>query len=336
MVGAVVVRDGGIVGEGWHARYGGPHAEVMALAAAAERARGATVYVTLEPCNHHGKTPPCSDALLAAGVSRVVAAVRDPSRVAAGGAARLRAAGVDVTLGVGADAARELNAPFFHAQASDRPWLTLKLALSIDGALADHTHRPGWLTGPRARREVHRLRAGSDAVAVGIGTALADDPALTVRDVPPPRSPPLRIVFDRAARLPLHSQLVRTAYEVPVVVVCSEPVPDAARVLERAGVALLPAASLDDALRILRRDFGVRSLFVEGGAGIAGALWAADRVDRLITFQAPVVLGQGALPAFASAPSVRAADAPRLPVLARRALGGDLMTTFAVHALEDR
>ncbi|AHG90651.1 riboflavin biosynthesis protein RibD [Gemmatirosa kalamazoonensis] len=337
MVGAVVVRDGEIVTEGWHARYGGPHAEAAALAAAGDRARGATVYVTLEPCNHHGKTPPCSDALIAAGVRRVVVAAEDPHPVAAGGAKKLRAHGIEVVTGVEREAARELNAPFFHALASDRPWVVLKLALSLDGAVADDTRRPGWLTGRAARREVHRLRAGSDAVAVGIGTALADDPELTVRDASAPRVPPLRVVFDRSARLPDVSRLVRTARDVPTAVVVSPHTP-AARLndLEGAGVRVVRAATLHDALRALRADHDVRSLLVEGGAGLASALWTAGLVDRLITFQAPVVLGRGALPAFGDVPAARAEAARRLPIVARRAFGDDLMTIYAVHTLESR
>jgi diaminohydroxyphosphoribosylaminopyrimidine deaminase/5-amino-6-(5-phosphoribosylamino)uracil reductase len=165
MVGAVVVRDGVVVGEGYHARYGGDHAEIAALRAAGGLARGATVYVSLEPCAHHGKTPPCADALIAAGVARVVAAADDPNAKAGGGADRLRAAGVDVDVGVEEDAARELNAPFFHAFASaDRPWVIVKLALSVDGAIADARRSAGWLTGPEARREAHALRARHDAV----------------------------------------------------------------------------------------------------------------------------------------------------------------------------
>ena len=333
MVGAVVVREGAVVGEGWHRRWGGPHAEVEALRAAGDAARGATAYVTLEPCNHHGKTPPCSEALLAAGVRRVVAAVADPNPLAVGGAERLRAAGVDVTVGVEEAAARELNAPFFHALASDRPWVTLKLALSLDGGLADHTRRPGWLTSARSRREVHRLRAGADAVAVGIGTALADDPALTVRDAPAPRVPPARVVFDRGARLPLESRLARTAGEAPVIVVCEDAGSAEARRLAGAGVALVEAGSVGDALRALREAHGVRSVLVEGGAGLAGALWDAGAVDRLIIFRAPVVLGGGALGAFAGAAPARAEDARRLPVVERRAFGDDLMTTFAVNPI---
>ena len=225
MVGAVVVRDGVVVGEGWHGQFGGPHAEVEALRAAGERARGATLYVSLEPCNHVGKTPPCTDAILAAGVRRVVAACADRSPVAQGGAQRLREAGVDVVVGVEEAAARELNAPFFHALASDRPFVQLKLALSLDGALADHSRQPGWLTGEPARREVHRMRAGADAIAVGIGTVLADDPELTVRHAAPPRVAPTRVVFDTSARLPRTSKLAHSASEVPVIVVCWAPEP---------------------------------------------------------------------------------------------------------------
>src|SRR4051812_29625349 len=179
MVGAVVVRDGVIVGEGWHTAFGEAHAEVEALRAAGERAEGATVYVTLEPCAHQGKTPPCANALVAARVARVVIAARDPNREATGGIELLRDSGIAVTLGVVESEARELNAPFFHAFEQKRPWVTLKLALSLDGALADASGRSRWITGEESRRVVHEMRAGSDAIGVGIGTVLADDPSLT-------------------------------------------------------------------------------------------------------------------------------------------------------------
>lgn len=330
MVGAVVVQAGQVVGEGWHARYGGPHAEVAALEAAGDRARGATVYVTLEPCTHAGKTPPCVDALLRAGVRRVVAGTRDPTPEAAGGLERLRAAGIDVASGVEERAVRDLDPPFFHAVASDRPWVTLKLALSIDGAIADSTRAPGWLTGPEARAAVHRLRAGSDAVAVGIGTAIADDPALTVRDAPAPRVAPRRVVFDRQARLPLESVLVRTARETPTTVVVGHG--DASRVaaLRAAGVEVVRAEALADGLRALRAR-GVRSLLVEGGAALAGALLAGALVDRLIILQAPIILGAGALPAFAAAPAQAARAAVRLRVVERTVLGDDLMTVYSLR-----
>lgn len=337
LVGATIVRDGQVVGEGWHAEYGGPHAEVAALRAAGEAARGATAYVTLEPCNHWGHTPPCVDALLAAGVSRVVVAVADPHPIAAGGAERLRAAGIAVDVGVLAEQAIELNAPFFYDVAGGvRPWITLKLALSIDAALADATRAPAWLTGVAARRAVHGMRAGHDAIAVGIGTALADDPALTVRGARSPRVPPLRVVFDRRARLPLHTTLARTARELPTCVVCEPDAPaDRRAALEAAGVQVIAAGTLEHGCLALRAA-GVRSMLVEGGAGIVGALWAAELVDRLVTFQAPVVLGANALAAFGSAPSQPARGARRLPVLGRRTVGDDLLTTYAVHPVPTR
>ena len=328
MVGAVVVRGDEIVGEGWHARYGGPHAEAMALEAAGPRARGSTVYVTLEPCAHHGKTPPCADALIAAGVSRVVAAVADPNPVASGGGERLRAAGIEYLAGVSEPEARELNAPFFFALRSDRPWVTLKLATSIDGAITDHHRSSAWLTGPRARRVVHRLRAGSDAVAVGIGTALADDPMLTVRGRLRPRVAPARVVFDRQARLPLTSKLARTAREVPTIVVAESADSERALSLRDAGVRVLPGATMPDALRQLRSN-GISSVLVEGGAGLAAELLSACVVDRLVIFQAPLLLGGGSLNAFSGLPPALVRDAPRLTVLERRTIGDDLMTVYA-------
>ena len=328
MVGAVVVRGGVVVGEGYHARYGAEHAEAVALRAAGPMARGATVYVTLEPCSHFGKTPPCVDALLGAGVARVVAATRDPNPVAGRGAERLRDAGIAVDVGVEERAARELNAPFFHAFRSDRPWISLKLALSIDGAITDASRSIGWFTSPEARREVHRLRAGADAVAVGAGTALADDPQLTVREAPPPRVPPRRVVFDSSMRLPLASRLVRTARETPTVIVATKPVDrdanERATALEAAGVEILRHASLGEALRTIR-GLGVRSMLVEGGAMLAASLLREGAVDRLIIFQAPVVLGAGSLPAFAEVPS-----RGRLEVIDRATFGDDLMTVYGL------
>jgi len=327
MVGAVVVRDGVAVGEGWHTRYGSAHAEVEALRSAGERARGATMYVTLEPCNHYGQTPPCTDAILGAGIRRVVAAVADPSPVARGGADRLRTEGVEVLVGVEERAARELNAAFFHALASDRPFVQLKLALSLDGALADRTRHPGWLSGHEARTEVHRLRAGADAVAVGIGTALADDPLLTVRGFTPPRVAPIRVVFDTSARLPLGSKLVQSAREVPLLVVCWAPDPAHAAALEHAGVELLHAASLPHALRALRAR-GVRSLLVEGGAGLAAAVLQEAQVDRLIIFRAPILLGGGSLNAFGGLLPSTIDAAPRWQIVQARRLGDDELTIY--------
>lgn len=335
LVGAVIVRDGQMVGEGWHAQFGAAHAEVMALQAAGEASRGATLYVSLEPCNHHGKTPPCADALIAAGIARVVCATPDPNPIAGGGAERLRAAGIDVTVGVCQQEALDLNAAFFWVQRhsspqAPRPWITLKLAISIDGAIVDASRARGWLTGPEARQAVHLLRAQADAIAIGVGTAIADDPLLTVREVPPPRVAPLRVVFDRSARLPTTSALAQSASGGPPVVVCTDGHHEAAQQALRAlGVELVVAPTLAGALTALRQR-GVHHLLVEGGATLGSALMAAGLVDRLITFQAPVVLGEGGLAAFATLPSQAAETAPRFRIVHRQTFGADLMTTYAV------
>lgn len=331
MVGAVVVRDGETVGEGWHAEYGGPHAEAVALEKAGERARGGTVYVTLEPCAHAGKTPPCTDALLRAGVARVVCAVRDPNPVAAGGTERLQAAGVEVEFGIEEAEAIELNAQFFHALASPRPFVTLKLATSIDGAIADASGTSRWLTGEAARRYVHRLRAGHDAVAVGVGTAIADDPSLTVRSGRRPRVAPARVVFDRRARLPIDSSLVRTARDTQTIVLVNDASSRDAGALGDAGVRVVEGNTVEMSLNALR-SLGIRSILVEGGAELAGSLLAAAVVDRMIIFQAPVVLGPGARSAFSHAPVNALPDAPRWRVVARRMIGPDLMTVYAPGA----
>jgi diaminohydroxyphosphoribosylaminopyrimidine deaminase/5-amino-6-(5-phosphoribosylamino)uracil reductase len=272
--------------------------------------------------------------LIAAGVARVVFAAHDPNPKAAGGAARLAAAGIDVGSGVLEREARDQNAPFFFAaRGAERPFVTLKLAVSIDGAIVDASRQPGWLTGEEARASVHCLRAESDAIAVGIGTALADDPALTVRHVVPPRRPPLRaplrVVFDRSARLPLHSKLARTAREIPVLAFTDGSSPASEAALRAVGVETVAVSSAGDALRHLGTR-GVRHLLVEGGATLGSSLLAAGLVDRLVIFQAPVILGAGALSAFAAFPSPRAGQAPRFRVVERKALGADLMTVYAV------
>lgn len=330
MVGAVIVRDGELVGEGFHAEYGGDHAEVAALRAAGERARGATMYVTLEPCAHMGRTPPCTDAVIAAGLSRVVVALRDPNPVAGGGIERLREADLRVDVGIEEARARELVAHFLAGFELDRPFVTLKLAVSLDCAIADASGGSRWITGSRARREVHLLRAAHDAIAVGIGTVLADDPQLTVRHRRMPRVPPRRIVFDRTARLPLESKLVRTARDIPTIVVAANPPAANVTALERAGVSVLGAQSIAEALSALRAQ-GLGSLLVEGGARLAGAFLTAALVDRLIIFQAPVILGAGALGAFAGAPPADLAGVDRWRVLERRRLGEDLMTVYALR-----
>lgn len=331
MVGAVVVAGHRVLGAGFHARFGEAHAEVVALAEAGTAAKGATLYVSLEPCTHHGKTPPCVDAIVGAGIGRVVAAVRDPSRVARGGIEKLRAAGVKADLSPpdDRDFAIELNAPFFHAQASPRPWVTLKLAVSADDRIANASPDQRWITGEASRAEVHRLRANSDAIAVGIGTVLADDPALTVRGVPAPRLAPRRVVFDSQARTPLESVLVRTADDVPTTVVV-RPGADASAIgaLASQGVDVIEAPDLEAAL-VRLREGGVRSLFVEGGARLAGSFLERSLADRLIIFRSRISIGH-ALGAFDFAPAGFAAslDGTRAD---RRPFGDDTMTIYALH-----
>lgn len=328
MVGAVVVRDGTVVAEGHHAEFGGPHAEVVALQAAGEAARGSTLYVTLEPCAHTGKTPPCTDAIIAAGVRRVVAAVADPNPEARGGARKLQRAGIDVTLGVCEAEARELNAIFFHGAEFYRPFVTLKLALSSEGAIANAARSPRWLSGDEARREVHRLRAGHDAIGVGLGTVEADDPQLTVREWPAPRRSPTRVVFSRAGRLPLSSHLVATAREVPVILLAVRIDPTHRSSLVAAGVQVLEVRDLNNGLLELA-ERGLRSLLLEGGARIAGAALRADVVDRIVMFQTPVELGADGLRAFAFTPSELAAPGVKWKVVRQRQLGDDIMTVYA-------
>ena len=343
MVGAVVVSGGGeVAGEGFHARFGEDHAEVIALRAASDRARGATMYVTLEPCAHFGKTPPCVDAITRAGIARVVIAVRDPSELAAGGAERLRRAGIQVDVGCERDAALELNAAFFNAHRSPLPWVTLKLALSADDAIAGSDSTQRWITGEAARRQVHVLRAGNDAVAVGIRTVLADDPLLTVRDALAPRCPPRRVVFDSSLKIPLDSALVRSTAssraESPgergetIVVARRDADPGRERRLVDRGVTVLHAKDLVDGLRQLRRS-GIRSLLVEGGARLAGSLLRDGLVHRLITFRAPTELGSGALGAWEFAPPDMRRRLAAAPVVEERDFGVDHMTTYALQPI---
>jgi diaminohydroxyphosphoribosylaminopyrimidine deaminase/5-amino-6-(5-phosphoribosylamino)uracil reductase len=263
-------------------------------------------------------------------VARVVYACQDPNPAAAGGAAVLRAAGIAVETGPGAAMARLLNAPFLHAaRGSERPFVTLKLAISLDGAITDATGGRRQLTGPEAMAAVHAMRADADAVAVGSRTALVDDPQLTVRLAPAPRVAPMRVVFDRAVALPVESHLARTAREVPVVLVTDGRHPERESRVARQGVELLHALTLTEALRGLRQR-GVRHLFVEGGATLASALLGEGLVHHVVIFQAPVVLGAGARPAFADLPAAMAGALPPWRPIERRAVGDDFLMRFAL------
>lgn len=305
-VGCVIVRGAVVIGQGFHARAGEPHAEVFALREAGDRARGATAYVTLEPCAHHGRTPPCADALIRAGVARVVVAVGDPfDRVAGAGLARLRDAGIAVDLGVMADAARELNAGFFSRIERGRPFVRVKLAATLDGRTAPADGSRLSITGPAAQRDGHRWRARASAVLTGVGTVLADDPQLTAR-VDAPCVPPLRVLADTHLRTPLTARLLHDR-AAPVLVLCGEAADaERRRRLEAAGaeVVALPIVAeridLIAAMHVLA-DRHVNELHVEAGAGLAGALHRADLVDEWLLYQSHTCLGDDARPLFAGA-----------------------------------
>lgn len=303
LVGAVVARDGVAVAEGWHAVCGGPHAEAAALAAAGEAAQGATLYVTLEPCSHTGRTPPCTEAIRAAGVRRVVIAAHDPNPVAGGGAARLRAAGIEVVEGIESVAARRLNAPFFHWHEHGRPWLALKLALSLDGAIGSVRGPRVLITGEAARAAANRLRAGFDAILVGANTALRDDPLLTVRSGSV-RVPPTRVVLDTAARLPAGARLLHTLDQAATLVVTGVAAPrERVAAIAKAGAQVLTVSSGEGRIDLaaLLAALGqreIRSVLAEGGARVARSLLEADLVERLYLFLAPRILGPGALRVF--------------------------------------
>jgi len=324
LVGAVVLRDGESVGEGYHAEFGGVHAELAALAQAGPRARGATMVVTLEPCRHHGKQPPCVDAIVASGIRRVVFGSSDPNPAAGGGAASLVAAGLEVSALPVSRLVEDQNAPFFHEfRGADRPFVALKLATSLDGRIADYTGRSRWISGPEAGEWVHWLRSGFEAIGVGGRTARIDNPSLTVRGPLTPRLVPRRVVFDRRAALAGAQQLLDSAREVPVLVVAEAPV-EAARAdaLAALGVELLPAANLADGMARLR-EAGIRSLLVEGGGRLAGRLVAQGLVDRFYWVQSPVWLGDDGIPAFGGIPGALLEQAVRWRVIERRGLGQD-------------
>jgi len=339
LVGAVVIRDDAIIAEGWHQGPGTEHAEAMALRIAGEDARGATVVCTLEPCSHHGRTPPCTDALIAASVARVVIGSLDPlERERAGGMRVLADAGIEVVL-VGPDeqeTCRALNHAFITHARTGLPHVTLKLATSLDGKVATETGETRWITGEESRRFVHHSRAASDAVAVGIGTAIADDPLLTVRDVEMSFRPPVRIVFDHEARLPVESALVRSADEVPVLVVVG-PDADATRCAALADreVGVLVAEDIRDALRQLGAA-GVQSLYVEGGPTLAAAFLAAGAVDWVDWFVAPILIGGDTAPGALSGPGLGPlAEVPRLRDVGSFDLNGDTLIAGRLRDLPD-
>jgi len=330
-VGCVLVRDGRVVGRGTTAPGGRPHAESVALAMAGDATRGATAYVTLEPCSHHGRTPPCADALIAAGVLRVIVAGGDPDpRVDGAGVARLRAAGLEVVTGLLAAEADEQQAGFLLRVRQGRPMVTLKLATTLDGRIATRTGESQWITGPDARRAGHALRGRHDAVLAGIGTVLADDPDLTCRIPGYRRTPPVRIVLDSTLRTPLTARLVTTAQDAPTWIIHGSGASTGRRAaLEAAGVRLFGTDSLRvDLLAGLRLlgDAGLTRIMAEGGAGIAASLLAAGLVDRVAWFHAPAIMGGDGV-AAAQPFGVAGLDGmPRFTRMGSQAVGTDMLT----------
>ena len=338
-VGCVLVADGEVVGEGWHVRAGEGHAEVNALAQAGERARGATAYVTLEPCSHFGKTPPCADALITAGVSRMVAAMQDPNpQVAGKGLQRLREAGIAVECGLLEEQARALNPGFIKRMQQGLPWVRVKLAMSLDGRTAMASGESKWITGPAARADVQRLRARSGAVVSGADSVLLDDSALTVRaselGLPSDEAAaaadrqPLRVLIDSLRRVPLEQRFFREAGPSLVISTSAE---QAADDYLAAGSELLAVPGADgkvdlQAVLQILAERGCNEVLVEAGAGLSGAFWRAGLVDELIVYMAPRLLGSQARPLM-QLPFESMSEAMDVAVTDMRAIGQDWRIT---------
>lgn len=334
-VSAVIVKDGIIVGRGWTQAGGRPHAEIEALVRAGAGARGGTLYVTLEPCSHQGQSPPCADAIIAAGVSRVVSALEDPNpKVAGAGHARLRAAGIAVEVGIGAEEARRDHAGHIRRMRDGRPHVMLKLAVSADGKAGAAGRRPVAITGEAARARVHLMRAQSDAIMVGIGTVLADDPTLTCRLPGMEEYSPVRVVLDSTLRLPFGSRLARGARDVPVWVIAAA---QASRAAEEAlvgeGVTVLRSEEKNgrfDLAAVLKliAARGITRLMVEGGPTLAASVLAADFIDEAVLFHSPTVIGADGIDALATMPLTALTQSPRLTCIANEPLGPDRRMVF--------
>lgn len=334
-VGCVIVRDDRIVGRGWTQAGGRPHGETVALAQAGTLAHGATAYVTLEPCAHSAKTPPCADALISAGLARVVIAVCDPDpRVNGRGISRLRAAGVEVVTGICETQARVAHAGFFLRVRSGRPLVTLKLAASLDGRIATVNGESKWITGAQARRMVHVMRSQHDAVMIGGGTARTDDPSLTVRDIGV-TDQPVRVVWSARLDLPLQGQLAKTAKQVPLWILhAADADPNLISAWHSIGARLMPTAhgagrALDPAAALQTLgDAGLTRIFCEGGGALAASLIRQGLVDELVCFSAGLTLGAEARPMLGESGLERLANAPRFERIEMRLVGNDVMVRW--------
>ena len=330
-VGCVLTKSGLIVGEGATATGGRPHAEQIALDMAGDQAKGATAYVSLEPCAHHGKTPPCAEALIGAGVARVVVAVEDPDpRVNGKGIEALRAAGISVDVGLMANEARVVNKGFFIAKKAGRPFVCLKTATSLDGCIATATGESKWITGEDARQHVHAVRASMDAVLVGVGTVLADDPQLTCRIEGLEDASPVRIVLDRQLRTPLDAKLVSSAKDVPTWIITEE---KGAKIkaFDDAGVKIIHvdyAMDMKKLLGLIAAE-GITRLMVEGGAKVMTSFLISGYVDELLWYRAPIILGGDAIPAFGALGKGALAQMPRMAPVKIISLGEDRLEIYA-------
>ncbi|MBA2848933.1 bifunctional diaminohydroxyphosphoribosylaminopyrimidine deaminase/5-amino-6-(5-phosphoribosylamino)uracil reductase RibD [Thermosulfuriphilus ammonigenes] len=339
-VGAVVVKEGRIIGRGYHPQAGKPHAEVYALAQAGEAARGATIYITLEPCNHHGRTPPCTQAILRAGIARVVVALRDPNPQAAGGLEFLRSHGLEVKSGVLAEEALELTRFFIKAVTEGRPWVLAKAAMSLDGRIATYRGDSKWITDEKARQDGHRLRKTLDAIAVGVGTVLADNPRLTCR-LPRGRDPH-RVIFDTHLRTPPSARILAADSPARVFIICG---PEALAVKEKAlrdrgaEVIRVPLrAGRPDLLQALTelKDRGILSLLLEGGATLHGAFFDAGLVDEIAFYYGPVVIGGSQAPAAVAGQGAGSlGEAFWLSRISTRRIGKSLLVRGYIRSLKD-
>jgi diaminohydroxyphosphoribosylaminopyrimidine deaminase/5-amino-6-(5-phosphoribosylamino)uracil reductase len=348
VVGAVVVKDGAIVGRGWHKAFGGPHAEVFALQEAGERARGATLYCTLEPCTHTGKTPPCTQAVIKAGISTVVLGARDPNPVAAGGVASLRSAGITVITGVCENECHKVNAPFLKHVATGLPLVTVKWAMTADGKIATPRGESKWITGEPARASAHVLRGQHDAVLVGIGTVLADRPSLNCRhtrqtetSAPPAPKQPRRVILDTNARAPLDAPLWSVADAGPVVIVCGAEAPSERVAALRAKGAEVIALQTEQGRLPIRGVLaalgarGVLSVLIEGGSQVLGAVLDARLADMACVFVAPRIIGgKESVPAVGGAGVGHMADALNLQSLEVCRAGRDVLISGTLSPWE--
>ncbi len=340
LVGAVVARGEAVVGTGWHAEFGGDHAELVALREAGADSVGATLYINLEPCSHTGKTAPCTEAIIRAGIRRVVIACRDPNREAGGGAEVLRRAGLDVEIGIEGAAAKRLNAPFLWFHSQGVPFASLKLALSLDARLGASSVRTP-VTGMRAMEEVHRLRSSHDAILIGRNTVTIDDPLLTARGETPPRVPPIRVVLDTTLKLGADTQLARTVDQAPVWALADPEVEGfevRAAELRDAGVEVIPVPRRDDhSLRVgaIWRELGARgvlSVLVEGGGRVASTSLQSGHIQRIHAFLAPVFFGEDGVPAF---PGLEASKPGDWHPVERESLGPDTRIVLEHRRLDE-